>query len=543
MQHMKEQAIQDHGPQDYDLQDYGWGSLHRALGSGALATVLLLVAACGPGDGDPAPNTPLTIPMALVVNQDDTTLTTLRLDGQGSPVIGTLSLGPAQRDAIGGVAFSLGEWIFVTHTAGDCVWTIDPIAALAPIREDCLTWTEKHRVGQRPRRIVTDPVDKNLLWTLNEGDPATGIDDVLNCLLIHPHAPGGSATVLQNAHIAVGGAKPSVAKATCLFGRGEQFIALPRPVAAKPQLWRRAFISSRTTGLVTTVTNDPRDGQGRFAAFVPINLCNSANELALDPSQPCPPGLFAANRSAPAGMFWSQATGMIYSYLSGYNAIVEIDPDPPPGRPFITRRVDGIFPPPTRGAVHPVGITPDGRFLFLVGEDLSDANKVVGRFGVIRVDTPRPTDPLTVTWLTVPALDHIRPAFFQFTPDGRRLYVTQSNSNTGLNPIQANALRRDRLLVFLAASFPAAPSLLDEVLLPASEGHGMDLWITGPPGAGSAKGIVVTNATPGVGGSVSLIDAASNRITATIPVGRNPKQVTVYYVGLAASDNQATPRW
>ena len=71
----------------------------------------------------------------------------------------------------------------------------------------------------------------------------------------------------------------------------------------------------------------------------------------------------------------------------------------------------------------------------------------------------------------------------------------------------------------------------------------MDLWITGPQGAGSAKGVVVTNATPGVNGTVSLIDGTTNAITATIPVGKNPKQVTVYYYGLAANDNQATPSW
>ncbi|NOU09863.1 MAG: hypothetical protein HOO98_07580 [Nitrospira sp.] len=71
----------------------------------------------------------------------------------------------------------------------------------------------------------------------------------------------------------------------------------------------------------------------------------------------------------------------------------------------------------------------------------------------------------------------------------------------------------------------------------------MDLWVVGPQGAGTAKGVVVTNAPHSGNGSVSLIDAATNAITATIPVGRNPKQVTVYYVGLAASDNQATPTW
>jgi hypothetical protein len=55
--------------------------------------------------------------------------------------------------------------------------------------------------------------------------------------------------------------------------------------------------------------------------------------------------------------------------------------------------------------------------------------------------------------------------------------------------------------------------------LPPAETHAMDLWIVGAAGAGSAKGVVVTNATAGVNGTVSLIDAASRTVAATFPVG------------------------
>ena len=108
---------------------------------------------------------------------------------------------------------------------------------------------------------------------------------------------------------------------------------------------------------------------------------------------------------------------------------------------------------------------------------------------------------------------------------------------------QAHALKQDRLLAFETSALPATPTLLAETSVPSADMHGMDLWITGPQGAGSAKGIVVTNATPGVNGSVSLIDASTHTVSATIPVERNPKQVTIYYFGLTASDNQATPAW
>ena len=162
----------------------------------ALFPAIMLLAACGSGgDSGSTPNTPLSTPMALVVNQDDTTMTTVRLDGKGSPVLNTLSLGPTQSDAIGGVTFSLGEWIFVTNTATNRVATIDPLAAVTPILEDFPEKNGIFRIGQRPKRIYRDPVDKEVLWTMNEGDPVTGIDAVANCLI------GSSVSVLHNSHI------------------------------------------------------------------------------------------------------------------------------------------------------------------------------------------------------------------------------------------------------------------------------------------------------------------------------------------------------
>jgi YVTN family beta-propeller protein len=482
--------------------------------------------------------------MALVVNQDDTTLTTLRLDGKGSPVISTLSLGPAQPDAIGGVAFSLGEWIFVTHTAQNRVATIDPIGALTPILESFLTENPLNplvKIGQRPTRIYRDPVDKEVLWTTNEGDPATGIDTLANC------SQGGSVSVLHNSHLGVGGEKPRVTSIVCLSGKGEHFIEFSRPPVTPQEL---AFVSSKTTGLISVLV--PVATAGGAVAwsefFVKIDLCDSAREAALG-HPACDGNPTTPNHSAPAGMFWSRATGKIYSHLSGYGTVVEIDPGSLSKTP---RAVD--ITPLGNTEFKSVGMTPDGRFLFLAGEDVvSDAianplnSKVLGSFGVVRLDTLLPTDPLTVTVISIPQLENIRPAKFQFAADGRRLYVTQSNKINDLAfAAQAHNLKLDKLLVFDPSTFPAAPTFVAEIDLPpvGSDGsHGMDLWITGPHSAGSAKGVVVTNATPGVTGSVSLINAASNSITATIPVGRNPKQVTVYYVGLAASDNQATPIW
>jgi YVTN family beta-propeller protein len=357
---------------------------------------------------------------------------------------------------------------------------------------------------------------------MNEGDSATGIDTVANCPV------GGSATVIHNSHITVGGAKPHIRKTPCLFGKGEQFAAFSGPTVANPALLQRAFIASKVSGLISVVTADPADGANRWSALIPIDLCDRAKEV-------CDASPFTPNASAPTAIFWSQVTGKVYSYLSGYQSVAEIDP----AALAVTRRFEIAVPLPDTTVFQSVGMTPDGRFLFLVGEDVnSDSTKVIGKFGVVDLNA----SPLSVTTFSIPELENIRPARFLFTPNGTRLYLTQSNSTTGLTAQQADSLKKDKLLAFDPSTLPVAPVFVGETPLPAADMHAMDLWITGPQGAGSAKGVVVTNATPGVNGSVSLIDAASNTITATIPVGRNPKQATVYYVGLAASDNQATPR-
>lgn len=489
-----------------------------------LLAVLSFSACSAGGDSEQLPNSPLSTPVALVVNQADTTITTVRLDGENTPVISTLSLGPPEIDAIGGVAFSLGEWIFVTNSATNKVATIDPIGARTPILEGFLTENPQDvrvRIGQRPTRIYRDPVNKEVLWTMNDGDPATGLDTVANC------AHGGSVSILHNSHLGVGGEKPRVTSIVCLSGRGAHFIAFSRPPVTTQEL---AIVSSQTTGIISVLL--PVQTAGGNVAwsefFQKIDLCDSPTEIALGHPM-CDADPLTPNHSAPAGMFWSRATGKVYSYLAGYQTIIEIDPASLTVTP---RRI-------TVSPLQQAEITPDGRFLFMVGEDVAaDPAKVIARFGFIDLTQP------TLSVVGQHEVDHVRPYQFRFTADGKRLYVTQSNTTIGLTLQQADALQKDKLYVFDTATWPTSFPVLRTVDLPPVGllgVHGLDLWVTGPNGAGSAKGIVVTNAPHSGKGSVSLIDATNYAITATIPVGRDPKQVTVYYVGLAASDNQATP--
>ncbi|MBS0154590.1 MAG: hypothetical protein JSS38_08365 [Nitrospira sp.] len=496
-----------------------------ASGRWLAVSCIVLVAGCSSGaDSEQIADTPLSTPMALVVNQGDTTLTTVRLDGKKQPIVSTLSLGPPQIDAIGGVAFSLGEWIFVTNSATNKVATIDPIGAQTPILESFLTENPKDvrvRIGQRPTRIYRDPVDKEVLWTMNDGDPSTGLDTVANC------THGGSVSILHNSHLGVGGEKPRVTSIVCLSGKGAHFIAFSRPPVTAQEL---AIVSSQMTGIMSVLLPvQTAGGDVAWSEFSQkIDLCDSTMETALG-HPACDADPLTPNHSAPAGMFWSQATGKIYGYLAGYRMVIEIDPTSLTVTP---RRI-------TVSQLQQAEVTPDGRLLFMVGEDVAtDPAKVIARFGFIDLTQP------TLSVVGQHEVHHMRPYQFRFTADGKRLYVTQSNTTIGLTPQQADALQKDKLYVFDTATWPTSFPVLRTVDLPPVGPlgvHGLDLWVIGPKGAGSAKGIIVSNAPHSENGSVSFIDATDHTITATIPVGKAPKQVTVYYVGLAANDNQATP--
>lgn len=495
------------------IRSYQW------LSRLSIWVVMFFLVACGAGSDDPEPNSPLTTPMAFVVNQDETTLTTLRLDGKFSPVVGTLSLGPAQPDAIGGVTFSLGEWVFVTHSAGDRVAAIDPIGGSPPILEDFITTnpadtTGLVRVGRRPTKIYRDPVDKEVLWTTNEGDPADGIDRLAGC------TNGGSVSILHNSHLGVGGGdRPRVTSRVCLSGKGEFLVAFVEPPGQ-----RTAFVASKTTGIVSVLLELPITGGGTaWSEFVGlINLCTRQVTVVVPTN--C--------HARPAGLFWSRPASKMYVYLSGTDPgqILEIDP-----QNFSIARSVNVALASSNQVTH-VGMAPDGRELLVIVEDRSDSDHVVTRFATIDVTG---SGTLTVTELTAPTFPDVRVAQFQFTPDGQQLYLLASNDSTGLSSTQAANQRKDLLVILNRNPLNVAR----EVSLPPATSHAMDLWITGPAGAGSARGVVVTNATPGIAGTVSLIDPNSGTTTATFSVGRNPKMVTVYYAGLAASNNQAMPRW
>ncbi len=462
------------------------------------------------------------VPLAFVANQDDTTLTTIRLDGKGTPVVNTLPIGPPQSDAIGGMAFSSGEWLFVTNTAANWVATIDPRGRL-PIFEEYLTANKENplvKIGRRPTRIYRDSVDKEVVWTLNEGDPVTGIDAIGDC------TRGGSVSVLHNSHLGAGGKGPHVMSKVCLDGKGPHDIAFLKPSGPRQEL---ALVSSKATGIVNVLL--PISGTGGSVAWGAFpgsyDLCDSAKEVRLGHS-PCDAVPTTPNHASPIGIVWSNATEKFYCYLSGYQQVAELDPQ----TLTISRRIEV-------GAFQNAEIVPGGRFLLLIGVDeITDPATIRGT--VASLD-------LTVLPATVVAMpiDNIRPRQFRFTPDGKRLYIALANDPVGLTSEQAAALKTDKILELDTKHLPVVTTVR-EIELPAVGPlgvHGLDVWTTASNGPASATGIVVTNAQNGSVGTVSLIDPGTGAITATIPVGKNPKQIVVYYTGLAASDMQATPTW
>jgi YVTN family beta-propeller protein len=196
----------------------------------------------------------------------------------------------------------------------------------------------------------------------------------------------------------------------------------------------------------------------------------------------------------------------VYSRQEGYENIVEVDPN----TMQVVRKV-GIAP------FSSSGISPDGKFLFLRATDkTTNPDHVLGKLGVIDLTA----NPLAVT--AFPDLQDIAPGSFKFSPDGTKLYLTQSNDDTGLTAAQQANLKRDRLVVLNTAALPAAPTVTAEIdLLPSPGGHNLELHVHN----GTLKHLWVTNKDDD---SVSVINAASNQLVQRVTVGSAPGGLMVY---------------
>lgn len=466
-----------------------------SITTGALGVALISLAACSSGDetaATPAPSASagLTNPLVFINNTGDKTLETIKHDGDtNNQSIGTLGRNNEfQGSALGDMTFSAGDWVFVNLGAANGVGLIDPLSGAKPLFETIIS------TGERPVHIYRDAVDGEVIWSMNDGNATTGIDSI-NCSA----QAVGSVSVLHNSHLGPGGEVPKLLKTLCL-GVGHKVAAFSRPTASDATILKRAFITNERSGEMSVIDNDAASGT-YLTVINKIDLCDDNKETT-----PCDSDVATSNASSPHGIAWSIETGKVYSRQEGYGNVVEVDPD----TMQIVRKVD--IAPFTSS-----GISPDGKFLFLRATDkATDPDHVLGKLGVIDLTA----NPLAVT--TFPDLRDLAPGSFKFSPDGTKLYLTQSNDNTGLTAAQQTNLKRDKLAVLNTAALPAAPTVTAEIdLLPSPGGHSLDLHVHD----GNLKHIWVTNRDDN---SVSVINAASNQLVQRVAVGSAPGGLMVY---------------
>lgn len=504
--------------------------LPRNASAALLALGMAAILGCSGSDSTPAPvatstgSVGLTTPLAFVNNRDDKTLGVVAVDGANSKVVSTLAASAFENNALGDMASSLEEWVFVNLGSGNKVATIDPLSGATPIHEANLP------TGERPVHIYVDPTDKEVVWSMNDGNATTGLDSV-NCST----QGGGSVTILHNSHLGPGGEPPKVQKTLCVLAAGHKVAAFSQPTASNANIPKRVFISSATAGEIAVIDNEPTSATYR-TIIKRIDLCQTGKEATLttpavcnDESATPSTAPFTPNGSNPHGIRWSQATGKVYSLQENYDEIVEIDPV----SYAVSRSLSLSGTPYTS-----YGITPNGRFLFLRGMDLaSDPAHVTGKLAVVDLTAT------TLALTEVASLQDVAPSNFSFSPDGKRMFMIVANTATGASAGQSATLKKDRLLVFDPSVFPATITPLAEISVPAATGHGFGVVVKG---AGAASEVVVSNGTSSTDGSVTIIDASTNQVTTTVPVGKNPGGVFVFAHdavsnGNVASSEVATP--
>jgi hypothetical protein len=469
-------------------------------------------------------------PIAFVNNRgigNQNTLSVVGTDTQGNlRIVSTIGrAGEFDNNALGDMQVSAGEWVFVNLGAGNKVATIDPLSGATPIFEANLL------TGTRPVHIYRDPTDGDVIWSMNDGDATNG-NDGINC-----GGVGASVTILHNSHIPTGGAAPTVVRTTCTLASGHGVTAFSQPIVTDTTIPKYAVITNEKGGQMSFLDNvetSPKYGQ----MVARLDLCTDAGQAGLVPAGlPCDSEVgtamnvpFTANGSNPHGIRWSKHSGKIYSFQEGYGEFVEVDPNlivPGPGHNqiAITRRLSLAGTPYTS-----YGITPDGKFLFLRGRDITtDPDHILGKLAVVDLTVG---GPLTITAL--PDLLDVAPSTFKFTPDGQRMYMLASDTSTGTGNQLLNQ-KKNRLFVFNPSTFPVVQTLVEIALQPAS-GHNFDVVVEG---SGQASGVLVSNGTPGLNGLVSFINA-NNQLIGNLVVGLNPGAVLIYSPGAATAGNQAS---
>ena len=519
----------------------------RTAATGILGLALVGLAGCSSGESPSSQVTQggsaaLQGPLVFVHNSTERTTSVVALRGDtGNSVIHTMGQGVAETNhplgaydgnAPGDMQFSEGEWVFVNVGVANGVTLIDPLSGAKPIFENII------QVGKRPVHIYRDPTNGQVIWTMIDGDAATGLDDVAatipdtNTVVDCSLTDGGSVTIIHNSHIPSSGLVPEIIGKVCLYAKGHKVTAFSSGTGGP----NRAFVSSEVSGEIAVIDNEPTIAGVANPNYLKlidrIDLCDSTKETV---AATCNPEIgfpvttaFTPNNSTPHGIRFSKASKKVYSIQEGYHTIAEIDPD----ALVVTRTLDLAGTPYTS-----FGITPDGKYLFLRGVDIAtNATSLLGKTAIVDL-VNSPLNPLAIIPFT--DLQNIVPAGFKFAPDGKRLYMLASNTATGTGAQPGNQLK-NILLEFDTTGFPAQPSLLRNISLEVTAGnHSFDIYADGPVGAGSAKYVVVSNGTGQ--NSVSIINATNSSVPKqNVPVGVGTGTIMIYYPDAALNNNQAS---
>jgi hypothetical protein len=471
--------------------------------AGAIAFMLIGLAACSAGEststvGTPAPggSAALQGPLAFVKVEGNSKLAVVAHSGTvGNREISRMSFSGA--NAVGDMATSEKDWIFANIPAQDGVALIDPVSGSQPIFEATLAGAALSGPGDNPAHIYRDPTDPEVIWAMNDGD-ADGNDGV-NC-----PAPqtGGSVTILHNSHIGPGGTLPEIHEEICFGagGRGHHSAIFTRGAGLPVS----TYITSEHDGAVIVIDNNPNNAGTYLSVIARLDMCDGTK-------QTCDANVGTPNTAGTHGIYFSSSTNKVYVHNEGYEQLAVIDP----------ATGNAV----TRLAIGPYGglrLSGNGRFLVMRRTDTaSDLNHVIGKIRVLDLAAT----PIGITDFDV---QDVIPQTIRMSADGTKLFLTQSNSPTGLTANQQAALKQNVLLVFAMTGLPAALPAPAEITLENSNGRSIELYEKN----GTLTSILVSNTDDD---SLSIVNGSTNAVS-TINIPGNPGAIFMFEKGAAAAN-------
>lgn len=473
---------------------------HSCAITGVLGLAFISLAGCSVGESPTATVTTsgsaaLQSPLAFVKVEGSTKLAVVAHSGSaGTGVVSTMSF--SGTNPVGDMVTSQQDWIFANIPAQDGVALIDPVSGAQPIFEATLAGAGLAGPGDNPSHIYRDPTDPEVIWSMNDGD-ANG-DDTINCPL---PSTGGSVTILHNSHIGSGAPLPDIHAEICFGagGRGHHSAIFTRGAGLPVS----TYITSEHDGAVIVIDNNPNNVGTYLSVIERLDMCDGAKEV-------CDADVGTANASGAHGIYFSTMTGKVYVHNKAYQQLAIVDPA---GGNTVTRL--------DIGAYDGLRLSENGRFLLMRRTDTTNPLHVIGKIRVLDLASAS----ITTTDFDV---SDIIPQTIRLSADGAKLFLTQSNSPSGLTTAQQNALKQNILQVFDASGLPATLPAPIEVSLPISSARSIELYEKN----GGLISILVSNRDHN---SLTVINAVTN-VPSTIPVGPNPGSIFVFEKGAVAAN-------